>query len=504
MIEIAKDIKLPPITEGVIPDGVASHYVAPKNAVENAENFHNDILGVMSPRPSVGSVFVPESTDYWSAALFQVSSGENRIYYQQNTSLNYRVANTGLGLVSYPTVFPADYKARYDTVQGHLVMTAGSNPIKVTDGTSAPTTPTISPSAPFTMDLVSAGFVGRIWYASSTASNNRVYYTNVIPSSGPASVTGASEFLTVPAQNGDFVTGLVKTQQVLFVFTGNGIFRIYNTQSQDNSPVSNVGALNQESITTTPDGIYFYHPTGFYKLSESGQAVSISNRIRSILPASGDGIDFADCKAFYGYDYVYFAFNKPFVNNNSTRIGQVIYRYTISTQVWTVFNVQSLELKATATSYNRLGRYRNYLLGFQRFSGANIACLFEEYPISGKLIGFGNDDFAVGNNILYSYNTHYYDFDLEYKNKQIRGISFPHSNMTGAQVMYQIDTMDQSDWMTIGTLSSEAVTNFQDFISKPFRRIRFKVATSKFGVSNGSIAWVGSPTIMKLLDLGED
>lgn len=521
-MKVVEDVTLSPISEGIVSDGVASFYVAPKTSVVYAQNFHNDRLGVMTLRRPIAATFTPDSTSVYSAVLFQPSGGVNRIYYQADTALKYYEADVPITQTSYTSVFPSSYTARFSIIQGNLLMTNGSNAvIKYTTGASSPASIAGITSVPSDIDLINAGFVGRIWYASSTNSNNRVFYSDVIPAAGVSSTTGTSQYLTINASNGDYVTGLVQGQQVLFAFTQNGIFRIFNTQSQDNAPISNVGALTQECITTASDGIYFAHPSGFYKLSESGQVQNISTKIKSVLYYPANGGDFLTCKSFSMDDYVYFAFKRGFTTGTGgTEDGTIVYRYNINTQVWTVYTFMRNVIKASATSTDRSGTQLIYLLGTSTDgSRTRFASTFKE-PTSNGLISTSVAtliDNSVTDIIAY-YVTQWEDFGVEGHLKKIQGIAFPNDNAIGMDVSYQVDYDDvvnftsdpsysvNSKWRSIGRLDENSLTYFKDFVSVPFHKIRFRVtgASRREPPVYGTFCSVGSPTILKLTDLGYD
>lgn len=520
MSKIVEDIILPPISEGIVADGVASYYVAPQTSVSYAQNFHNDRLGMMTLRRPIGASFTPDSTNEWSAALFQPSGSANRLYYQIGTSLKYYDLGA-LTTTTYTSVFPASYTARYSILQGNLIMTNGSNVVlKYTTGASAPANIAGITGVPSDIDLINAGFVGRIWYASSTNSNNRVFYSDVIPAAGVASATGTSQYLTINAGNGDYVTGFAQGQQVLFTFTHNGIFRIFNTQSQDNAPISNVGAPTQECITLGSDGIYFAHPSGFYKLSETGQVQNISSKIKSLGYYQASTGDFLTCRAFAMDDYVYFSFLQGFNNNGGQQNGSIVYRYNINTQVWTIYTFMRNVIKATATSVDRSGTQTIYLLGTSTDGSRDrFASTFSEQIGSGLLQGSSSsiiDNSTV--DVVGTYITQWYDFGAESHLKRIQGIAFPNDNANGFDVAYQVDYDEEitflstpvskinSKWRNIGRLDSNAVTYFKDFVSVPFNKIRFRImGTSRMEtIVNGTYCSIGSPTILKLVDMGYD
>ena len=285
MLKSIINVPFEPVTESVISEGVVSHYVAPEGSVSYAENFHNDSLGVMTTRRMFTTTGTSPAARALSCVLYQEASvgSTPNIFWQEGTTLKIQdILGTG-GVTTRLTTFGSSSKQRFDIVQGYLIMTNSTGQPKYTNAVA--TVPTaLGTSYPAGMDLVSAGFSGRIWCASSTDGLNRVYYSEVIPSGGiPGPVTGGASFLTINANNGDKVTGFARTQNVLYTFTHNGIFRIYNTQSQDSTSISNVGCFNQEAIIKTKNGFYFYHPSGVYYIGSNGFPQEVSGKIRDII-----------------------------------------------------------------------------------------------------------------------------------------------------------------------------------------------------------------------------
>jgi len=71
-----------PVSEGVISEGVLSHYVSPRTAISYAENMHNDTIGVMTTRRPLVSRVTP-SADVLSCVQFNSTSGQPYIGWQE-------------------------------------------------------------------------------------------------------------------------------------------------------------------------------------------------------------------------------------------------------------------------------------------------------------------------------------------------------------------------------------------------------------------------------------
>lgn len=497
MENIAVDVNLEPITEGIIHDGVISLYSTLPSSLSYAENLHNDTIGVMSVRPAVTTKFTPTATPL-STVMFQDISGNNYLLWQEGGSLKYVGADNPGSVTTHTSVLDATLQARYSIIGGYVLMTE-NNDIKYFNIATGPTA--LGITVPANTNLINAGFGGRIWYGSTVDGTNRLYYSDVIPSGGVTSVTGTAPYLVINASNGDYLTALVRTQQALFVFTSNGIFRVYNTQSQDNSPCANVGTVRQESVTETKDGFYFYHPSGFYKLNSDGSAQNISSRISTILPTQAV-YNINNCTAWSVLDHVYFAF--PLGSNG----GTTIYRYSISTQVWTIYKLQSMDVLCAAVSYPRpvsqpsLGGIARtpqcYILGTDavntRFAGTFV-----------ENLGDGTIGTQVGSLDLGTYPiftqqvTQWKIFGKDNHIKQIFGLSFDSQGCAGMDISYQVD--GEQDWRPVGSLDFNSVTFFRDFVSVPFTKIRFKVSGQAYG-QVGTYVQLSQPTILKLVDIG--
>lgn len=506
MLKSINDVPLDPITEGVISENILSHYVSPKGSISYAENFHNDTLGVMTTRRMFTASGTSPAARALSCVLWQevsVNSTPN-IVWQEGTTLKAQdVLGTG-GVTTRTTTFSASTKNRFDIIQGVLLMTntTGGQPKYWATVATTPV-PALGTSFPTGVDLISAGFSGRVWTASSSDGLNRVYYSDVIPAGGVASLTGGASFLTINANNGDKTTGFARLQNVLYVFTHNGIFRVYNTQSQDNTSISSVGAFQQESIVKTKNGFYFYHPSGVYYIGSNGFPQEVSGKIRDIIqkiPNSNQGSVFG----WSDDDHVYF--NVGYLPSISTA-KQYILRYTLSTQVWTMYAINSSSATLTPTC-----------AAYENFASTSITS-DDIYPtnflFADDTVNFYKGTFNVYNPstvnssvtndfnafaIFCEYQTNWMVFENETQVKRINGISIPTENAAGFKFAYQTDKDKPNVWREIGEIGDDYLTMFSTFQSNEFNRIKFRV----YGESKGVMVKIGVPMIRKLDDLGYD
>lgn len=499
MPQIAKDEELKPVTEGLISENVLSHYSTSANAVSWMENLNNDTLGVSRSRSFLQGLLTPGAT-VLSCTLFQSSNGDLKVWWQEGTSLKNDFVPTPLGVTTYAGVFGASTKARYDKIQGYLLMTGAGSALKYTNS-GAPAA--LGTSFPTAVDLISAGFIGRIWCADSTDTTNKLYYSDVIPVAGVTATTGGASYLQINANNGDIITALVRTQQVLFVFTSNSIFRVYNTQSLDNSPVANVGTVSQEAVVKTKDGIYFYHPSGIYKLGGDGSVTEISKKISNLI----SGINVNEKASVVGWadnDHVYFSVGYQFDGGGGTdgKLTRVL-RYTISTQVWTVYSFFEFLTSCAANEYSRIvtmpGTGNKPPSPYTVIFGTGITSTSTKYAAAfNDTDVVNNGDFSGTIPTYILKKTNWINWGKENHSKLISGISFPVENGAGLKVSYQIDNDPENEYRPIGTIGSNFVTYFKDFKSVPFNRIKFIIS----GTNISTTLKIGEPTMLMVEDLG--
>lgn len=535
----AKDIVLQPISEGVIQKEVLSHYVAPQTAVDFAENFHNDAIGWMTTRrPFVRrSSFSGHITAPVSCLLTNnlILSDTALLYWQDGRDLWYQRAISSNSNQQITNFFATTTKNRFDVLDGHVLMTnaGGANTVYFHDGGSngtANTTPTViftnssSTGMPGNIDLISAGFSGRIWCSDSGASGARVYYSDVLPLGwdtlpGTFPATSQGKYITINPNNGDKVTGFARTQNILCVFTQNGIFRIYNTQSVDNTPVANVGAFQQEAIVKTRVGFFFYHPSGVFKLNNDGTVQELSKKIYDFIkriPAANQPNVFGWCDN----DHVYFSVGTNIPGYQTDKKYYI--RYTISTQVCTIFSTYNLDITCASSTYltklstvasgSPSGTDANttetwfpatYLLGTVNSTGTAFTWdVFDFNTESSAIEGDGGDPVfsggTVGQPIFCNFRTHWKTMGKEAHIYKVNGIGFPHENAAGFMVQYQIDNDPEGYWRTLGSLDDNYMTLFREFESDEFNRIRFQVT----GRTKGQIIRVGQPTFINVQDYG--
>lgn len=511
MLVSLPETTLEPVTEGVISESVVSHYVAPKGSVSYADNLHNDTLGFLTSRRPLVSRNTPAALPL-SCVLYQNPSGSQVIVWQEGTTIKYATVIGGGSITSFAASSSAN-RNRYDIIQGKIIMTNDNvGQPKLFDTTVAPAViaGTFFPGAALNCDLISAGFNNRVWAAGSNDELCRLYYSDSIPSAGIASLTTQNPclYFNINANNGDKITGFARTQNVLYVFTHNGIYRVYNTQSVDNTPIANVGAFSQEAIVKAKNGFYFYHPSGVYFIGSNGFPQEISVKIKDLIQK----VTSLYQSSVFGWaddDHVYFCLGNKLQGMQADKTYYI--RYTISTQVWTTYSTMQFLPTCADSAFFASGvgitediYPTNYLLG----TGTTTAGVANTTYYGGTLNVYtpSTENSAVTPDwgtipIQVDMQTQWLNFDIEAHDKRINGVAFPSENAAGLKVAYKIDNDTINQWRPFnGTseLSSKYITLFRNFQSEKFNRIKFRV----YGDTKGVQVKIGMPTLLSIDDLG--
>lgn len=196
-------------------------------------------------------------------------------------------------------------------------------------------------------DYIQAGFEGRVWVADRLY--DVIYFTDIVQFTPPDLYTltfdPATNFVkNFSPQNGQSITGLITTPRALLLFKQDSIYRIYGAYSVDSYPAYNVGTYSQESIVQTKDGIYFHHSSGFYKFQYDSQPVEISRRVIDFIQAIPRDY-YPEVKGIYnGFDAV--EWHVGAVTVEGVLYRNCVMRFTISTQVWTIYDYHKNNITA--------------------------------------------------------------------------------------------------------------------------------------------------------------
>jgi hypothetical protein len=338
----------------------------------------------------------------------------------------------------------------------------GGDPVTTSTGGSFSTdlVPTGFPPG----DFIHAGFEGRVWVANKTL--GVIYYTDIVQFTPPAtyslSFNPSVNFISnIAPQTGQTITALYRVPRALLVFTEDSITRIYGATSVDAYPAYNVGTFSQESIIETKTGIFFHHSSGFYQFDYGSQPVEISRRIIDFVKAIPRA-NYEDITGVYdGYDAVEWSVGAVTVEGVSYTNAYL--RYTISTQVWTVYDYG---FETTAMIFYDDGTDLNHLVGTSL----------------GKTGALDSGDTDFDQPFYWELIDRWRSFtDMYYQVKSISGFNVYSENAAGANLSYQIQKSGPNVWVPLGTVTNENQSLLPNSSTSDFDVLRLRIAGSSSG-----------------------
>jgi len=204
------------------------------------------------------------------------------------------------------------------------------------------------------------------------------------------------------------------------------------------------------------------YSSGFYKFNYDGQPTEISRRVidfvKAIPRASYENI----VGVYDGYDAVKWSVGSVTVDGVTYANCQM--RYTISTQIWTIYDY-------AATGITALIRYDNGTT-IEQIAGTSTGLV-------GKLDS-GTTDF--GASIYYEMIDRKRSFtELLSRVKNITGISVLGEKASGTLIQYQVDKERPNVWHDIGKLSDEYVTLFPNAGTIDFNIVTLRARGNSIG-----------------------
>lgn len=337
-----------------------------------------------------------------------------------------------------------DTKARWAQFLNYIWRANGTNnsPIQTSNGGGFGTTlvPANFPAA----DYIAAGFEGRVWTADAV--NDVIYYTDIVQFTPPSTYSLTfdinNNFIqNFSPQDGQTFTGLFRVPRALLVFKQDSIYRIYGATSVDAYPAYNVGTYSQESIVQAKDAVYFHHSSGFYQFNYDGQPTEISRRVIDFIKAIPASKYSTIVGIWDQFDAVEWAVGT--VTVEGVTYTNCVMRYTISTQVWTIYDYGH-KLINSMLVYND-GTSINNLIG----TSSNAVTS----DVIGKLDS-GYTDF--GDDFYYEYIDRWRSYtDMYAQSKAISGVNIYSENAAGARLYWQSQKSPANVWDDLGTVSED-------------------------------------------------
>jgi hypothetical protein len=462
-----KNVKIPYPNEGVIRSAELNDTICPENSVQLAINWNFDRVGAMVTRPGVATYATTLAGSIGSfGTLNSQASTTKYLFARVGTTIQALNSTTG-NWASVRTALTGTGKARFSQFLNRAWMVngnAGDVP-KTSNGGTFDTTdvPATFPKG----DFIQAGYDGRVWVGD--AAKDILYYTDIVQSTNGTSYVSPLTFditknfiSTFSPQDGESMTGLFRVPKALLIFKQNHIYRVYNASNVDPYPAYNVGTYSQESIVQAKDGLYFHHSSGFYKFAYDSQPQEISRRVIDFVKA----IPRANYENVVG---VYDGFDAVKWSVGSVTVEGVTYancqmRYSISTQVWTIYDF-------AGTTITSLISYDNGTT-IEQVAGTSTGLV-------GKLDS-GTTDF--GSDIYYEMIDRWRSFTEMYsQSKNISGMMVMTENGAGMELQYQTEKSGMNVWTDIDIVKDKFDALFPNANTDDFNNLRFRLSGNTRG-----------------------
>ena len=450
---------------GLITAGAVSENMYPATAVLESLNFNFDVIGKMTLRKGstiLGNVI--SASDILGLYNFRDSgAGTNNQLIAVNGTIAYYLS--GATWTSKRTGLTSGAKARFSTYLDFVFMVNGVDATAIWDGNPANSFLTTGNAASAPIGKFIENFRSRMWIAGNESYPDRLYYSSL-----PSSVTTpiitwntsvtTGQWIDISPSDGENITGIHRTKAALLVFKNNNIYRVYSILQTDPDPQYNVGTYSNESIVEAKNGVYFHHPTGFYRYS-GDTPVEISRPIVDIVNA----ITLANYSKVSGYleadgDHVCWSVGDVTIGGIS--YANLVVRYTISTQVWTHYSYPT-----------------QFLVGCSYNNGSTLTTVVGDEDGSIFTVESGLTDNT--NAIFYTITHPYEDVDGFHSTvKIINTMFFMHTGMNGTNVNYQTPEGVLNDFTKkVGQLGS-GETGFSG-LNVRGRKLKFRLTGASRG-----------------------
>lgn len=450
---MSEKIPLPNITKSIIREAVVDSSLSPPDSVELLINLHTDSLGALTLRKgltllgaSIGSVPVLGIGNYRNNAgtnYKALAAVGTEIYAFDGTSWSsVRSGLTSQSRVRFTNLVDYIFMVNGNGNQG-LGTYNGSGSFGTTNAASLPAGDFIE------------NYRSRIWVGKS--SDDKVYYSDVVTTDG--TITGGTSFIQVSPQDGEKLTGLKRHPRALLVFKQNHIYRIFSINSTDPDPSIKRGTYSNESIIECKSGIYYHHPTGFYKFNFDGEQEEISRPIIDIVQAIPRSY-YENISGWSDDDHIYWSVGD--ITLNGVVFSNIVCVQTLSTKNWTIYSYGS-EIRSA-------GLYDNGTL-LRTIVGNDV----------GSVFTFDSGTTDNGTPIFYDLQTHWLYFSqVKTTRKSFTELATLHENAQGGNLSYQIDNDGPNQWKSIGTIKKD-LEQIDSLNAKSFMRIRFRLSGSSSG-----------------------
>ena len=446
-------------SKGIIMEGVVDEFFMPSGAVNWTINGHFDRIGAFTVRNGltiIGAQIVDNYTIKGLHQFLDTGSGSNdRLISVANTVAYALVSGTW---TSKRTGLTANSKTRFTNFVDLVFMVNGVDAMNSWDGGAGNFGTTNCTSAPAASYI--DNFRSRVWAGKVTANPSRLYYSSVADASGVILWTGTdSGYIDVAPGDGEDLTGVKKFARAIYAFKNSAVYRIFSINESEPDPQISIGTYSQESITVAKDGMYWHHPSGIYRLRKGEtQPIEISRPIYDIIK-NVTLANYSEISSWEDDDHVCFSLGS--VTVYGVIITNCVVRWTISTEVWTIYNY-SVPLVA-GTIYN---------------NGTSLVRVVGDND--GNVYTFDSGTTDNGTAINYELETRWISLSgLRSEHKIIRTLTGIHEGMAGGNVGWRNGNMNRREIKPIGQLKEQET---------PFKNQNIEGNRMKFSVRGTSTA----------------
>jgi len=451
---MSEKIEIPQIQNGVIRSSAVDDTLVPQNTCGFALNINFDVIGAFQTRQ--GLTKIGETVEAGKPVLGMTN-------YRNNAGSNYKLlakidadvyAYNGSSWSSVRNNLTTGSKARFTNFVDYVFMVNGNGNEVVSTYNGSGSFGTTNATNLHKGDFIE-NYRSRIWIADS--STDKLYYSNVVETNN--TITGGTEYIQISPQDGESITGLQRYSRALLVFKQNHIYRVFSITSVDPDPYINRGTYSQESIVEAKDGIYYHHSSGFYKFAE-GDQIEISRPIIDVIQAIPRSY-WPNVSGWTDDDHIYWSIGD--ITLDGISYSNMVCRYTISTQVWTLYSY-AFEIRG-ATLYDN--------------GTTQIMAVGDDI---GKVYQFNYGNTDDGSTINYELQTHWLYLSTPKQNiKNLTEMGFLHENAQGALLSYRKDIDLANKWRELGQIGDDL---FQSkLMNDSFQRIKFRISGNNSGTS---------------------
>ncbi len=448
-------IKIPYPTEGMIRSAQLNDTVTPESSAQLSLNMNFDRVGTWQTRLGAQTLYSTRTGSIKSFGTLNVQGGVKKLFSQVGTDISVW---TGTIWSSVRTCTTTN-KARFSQWLNRTYMVNGVDALQCSSGSTFSAEAGFVPATTMPVGhFIQAGFDGRVWIGNKDT--DALYFSDIVqftpPSTYALTYTATNFIQTLSSQDGESMTGLFRVPRALLVFKQNHIYRVYNSANIDPYPAYNVGTYSQESIVQAKDGLYFHHSSGFYKFNYDGQPTEISKRIVDVVKAIPRA-SYENVVGIYdGYDAVKWSIGAVTIEGVAYTNLQM--RYTISTQVWTIYDFPGNDITALVTFDDGTNIYQTVGTAQGRV---------------GQLDA-GNDDFGIA--IPYDFIDRWRSYSEMYSiTKDLHGMMVSSLNGGGAELQYQTDKAGPNVWEDLGVLDENYASLLPNASTEDFNIMRFRL-----------------------------